>query len=83
LGRNGLDPSAYRTCVENGCGLGRITRWLADCFEHVFCYDISAAHLGGAARHLTQSGVTNVTLVTLRHARTVDEMVNLERVDQV
>jgi 2-polyprenyl-3-methyl-5-hydroxy-6-metoxy-1,4-benzoquinol methylase len=80
LRRNGLDPSAHRTCVEYGCGLGRITRWLADRFEHVYCYDISAAHLAGAAHHLTRSGVTNVTL---HHVRTVDEMVNLERADLV
>ena len=40
-------------------------------------------HLGGhlgVLHHLTRSGVTNVTL---RHVRTVDEMVNLERVDLV
>ena len=67
LRRNGLDISAYRTCVEYGCGLGRITRWLADRFRHVYGYDTLAAHLGGAANHLTRSGVTNVTLRQVRN----------------
>ena len=80
LRRNGVDPTQLRTCLEYGCGLGRVTGWLARRFEHVFGYDISSAHLEGASSQLAARGITNVTL---RQIRTVDDIHNLERVDLV
>src|SRR5262245_15942960 len=32
LDRNNIDYTAFRSCLEYGCGLGRVTRWLADRF---------------------------------------------------
>jgi SAM-dependent methyltransferase len=80
LERCGVDPSGFKTCLEYGCGLGRITRWLSERFDHVHGYDISAAHLDGARAHLANSGVGNVTL---HHVRAVEDMTDLERVDLV
>ena len=80
LERNGLAPSAFRTCLEYGCGLGRITRWLANSFEHVYGYDISAALLAGADEHLARAGVNNATL---RRIGRVEDIHDLERVDLV
>ncbi len=80
LERNGLAPAAFRTCLEYGCGLGRITRWLADLFEHVYGYDISASLLAGAAEHLARQDVRNVSL---RRVSRVEDIDNLDRVDLV
>lgn len=43
--RCGIAPNADWTVFELGCGLGRITRWLAGEFREVLAYDISASHL--------------------------------------
>ena len=58
-----------------------VTGWLAgEIREHVFGYDISAAHLEGAQKQLGARGITNVTL---RQVRSVADIANLERVDLV
>ena len=78
--RNGLAPAAFRTCLEYGCGLGRITRWLSDLFEHVYGYDISASLLAGAEEHLARQDVRNVSLRRISRMEDID---NLDRVDLV
>jgi 2-polyprenyl-3-methyl-5-hydroxy-6-metoxy-1,4-benzoquinol methylase len=80
LKRNGVDPSPLRTCLEYGCGLGRVTAWLARRFEHVFGYDISASHLQTASIQLEAQRITNVTL---RQVKSVADIHDLERVDLV
>ena len=52
LERNAIDPKPLRTCLEYGCGLGRVTGWLAERFDRVYAYDISLAHLQGAETQL-------------------------------
>jgi 2-polyprenyl-3-methyl-5-hydroxy-6-metoxy-1,4-benzoquinol methylase/uncharacterized membrane protein YgaE (UPF0421/DUF939 family) len=49
-----------KTCVEYGCGVGRVTTGLARYFSKIHAYDISEHHLSLARQHLNQSGVTNV-----------------------
>jgi 2-polyprenyl-3-methyl-5-hydroxy-6-metoxy-1,4-benzoquinol methylase len=60
--RNAIDPSKYKSCLEYGCGLGRVTRWLAERFETVLGYDISGAHLKRAGEYLTAQSIRNVAL---------------------
>lgn len=43
--RCGIKPDPDWTVFELGCGLGRVTRWLAAEFREVQAYDISASHL--------------------------------------
>lgn len=50
----GFNPAV---CVEIGCGAGRITRQLADCFERVYALDISYSMLAYAARRVEHSRV--------------------------
>ncbi|MDT8387306.1 MAG: class I SAM-dependent methyltransferase [Thiogranum sp.] len=65
LQRVGVDPSAFSSCLEYGCGLGRVTRWLAERFDTVYGYDISSAHLQGAGNYLARAGIDNVVLQTV------------------
>src|SRR3989442_10706589 len=44
FGRLGADPRG-RTCVEVGCGPGRMTRHLAQRFDRVVAVDVSPAML--------------------------------------
>jgi SAM-dependent methyltransferase len=61
LARYGLAAPASGTCVEFGCGVGRVTMGLARHFAHVDAYDISAAHLElarGRAREVVADNIT-------------------------
>lgn len=78
--RNGIDPASLKTCLEYGCGLGRVTRWLAERFDKVYGYDISRAHLEGAGDYLSRKGLQNVTL---RHIGSPADVAQLEPVDLV
>lgn len=59
--RSGIDLTG-RTCLELGCGVGRVTRWLAPLFRRVQGIDISLEHLAIAQRHLAEAGIENVSL---------------------
>jgi SAM-dependent methyltransferase len=55
----GFDPTG-KTCVEYGCGLGRVSMPLAARFATVHAYDISASHLALARQRAEAVGATNV-----------------------
>lgn len=50
-------------CLELGCGVGRVTRFLADQFDEVIAVDISPGNLRLCAEYMREEGVTNVTTV--------------------
>lgn len=54
------------SCLELGCGLGRVTAWLAGIFESVRAVDVSASHLRGLETTLQDQSIRNVqpTLIT-------------------
>jgi SAM-dependent methyltransferase len=74
LRRNGIDPAGLRSCVEIGCGVGRITGYLAERFEHVVGYDISSAHLALAREYLDSKGIGNVELRPMGGVEELDRM---------
>ncbi len=80
LERNGLDVGGGRSCLEYGCGLGRVTRWLADRFEVVYGFDISSAHLKLARANLEQLGAPSVDF---RQICAVRDLEMLPKVDLV
>jgi SAM-dependent methyltransferase len=79
LARSRLALGAGRgTCIEYGCGLGRITRHLAPHFERTIGVDISAAHLK-LARELAQAdGVRGIEWL---HLDTLDRLSALPKAD--
>lgn len=60
--RSGLELPQQGTCLELGCGVGRITLWLAETFRRVIGVDISASHLALAENSLRSRGRDNVEL---------------------
>jgi SAM-dependent methyltransferase len=80
LERNNIDHTSLKTCLEYGCGLGRVTCWLAKRFETVIGYDISRPHLQLAKQYLAEIDIQNVSL---RHISTPQEIGNFPKVDVV
>lgn len=80
LERNRLDPADFTTCLEYGCGLGRVTEWLARRFTRVTGCDISASHLQLAERHLQEQKLDNVDLLQIRQP---EDLFKLPQVDLI
>jgi SAM-dependent methyltransferase len=60
LRRHGFSNAKASTCVEYGCGLGRVTLSLARRFERVHAYDISSNHIALARQRASDLAVRNV-----------------------
>jgi 2-polyprenyl-3-methyl-5-hydroxy-6-metoxy-1,4-benzoquinol methylase len=56
----------HGTCFELGCGVGRITRYLASRFQRLIAADVSDGNLRLAREHLAKSAIENVELTTIR-----------------
>jgi SAM-dependent methyltransferase len=76
--RCGIDMSGFCNCFELGCGLGRVTMWLAKQFSHVIGGDISKVHLDHARRNAATLGVDNVAFV---HLNSLQSFQNLPEFD--
>ncbi len=74
LRRHNIDPTSFTSCLEYGCGLGRVTRWLAERFEHVVAYDISRSHLQFAQTYIHEQGLHNVEVRHLQHVQNLDTL---------
>jgi SAM-dependent methyltransferase len=76
--RAGVDYRNLRRCFELGCGVGRMTIWLARIFPELVAVDISKSHLRLAAEVLEREGLTNVDL---RLVNTIDKIETLPAFD--
>lgn len=76
--RAGKKLPADGTCFELGCGVGRVTSFLAGRFKRVVTSDISHPHLRIASEHLQSKGVENVALIQLK---SLDTLENIEPFD--
>ena len=77
LERNQIDHTLFKSCLEYGCGLGRVTRWLAEIFDVVYGYDISQEHLQIAKEYI-DSKYSNILLSQLKKVKDIE---NLPKVD--
>lgn len=65
----GIVPNAEGEAVEFGCGVGRVTRHLADRFSKVTGFDVSAGHLALARDYIDREGKDNVKLSRIETAQ--------------
>jgi SAM-dependent methyltransferase len=63
LDRHGENRTRFDSCLEFGCGVGRMTAWIAGTVPHVIGCDISAVHLQLAEDYLRSEGIKNVELI--------------------
>jgi len=80
LRRCDINPAQLNTCLEVGCGVGRVTSFLAGAFDRVIAADISVKHLDMAKTYLAEKGVYNVEL---QHWHKVEQMRQLAQVDSI
>ncbi len=74
LVRNGITPGEDSVALELGCGVGRITHWLAREVNRVVAVDVSANHLALARRHLDAGGANNIEFVQLKRVEDISRL---------
>lgn len=74
----GIPSAVGGTCVELGCGVGRITRHLASRFEKVIAIDISPGNLTLCKQYMENEGIRNVETVLLKN---LDDLTLIEPFD--
>lgn len=80
LARNGINPDTLKSCLELGCGVGRITAHLAKQFESVTAVDISRYHIELARSYLKDQATDNVSFI---HLADLDDLNKLEKYDVI
>lgn len=83
LARNEVDTSAFESVLEFGCGVGRVTRFLAEHFKRVVACDISPSHLASAQQYLQGLKLDHVELLRLRSLDDLDGPPDIDAVFSV
>lgn len=78
VARSGVSLDSYTNIAEYGCGVGRVTRFLAKEFAHVRAFDISRPHLAAAKLRLDAEKINNVDYVLVQSK---DDLGKLEGID--
>jgi 2-polyprenyl-3-methyl-5-hydroxy-6-metoxy-1,4-benzoquinol methylase len=80
LARNSIDRKSFQTCIDFGCGAGRISRWLSGEFKTIFAYDVSENYLEMAQKYLENKKISNVHFCQLT---SVDDLKAFPNVDLI
>jgi len=80
LTRNGVNPQSLGRVLEYGCGVGRVTRYLAERFPEVVACDISPTHMAQADAYLTDAGLKNVAY---RRIKGLDDIHSAPELDAI
>ncbi|MGH2506419.1 MAG: class I SAM-dependent methyltransferase [Ktedonobacteraceae bacterium] len=78
LERNDVDWSYFETCVEIGCGTGRVTAWLARRFTRLIGCDISKSHTDLARAQAQQRNLHNIDFLHVPKIDVLDTVQNLD-----
>lgn len=70
--RNGIALSPSLRWLEYGCGVGRVTRWLAERAGEITGADISGNHLKLAHDYCRAEGITNVKWVQIKTIKDIE-----------
>ena len=80
LRRNGINQNDLQSCLEVGCGVGRVSMYLAPVFSELIASDISEGHIKLAEQYTSKAGLDNVTFL---HFSDLESIHSLPRVDSV
>lgn len=72
--RCGVSLPWYGTCLELGCGVGRITPWLRGTFDNVVGADISSTHLTLAEQHIRNGRYKGIDLLLLERLDSLQQL---------
>ena len=73
INRNGVSLPPGSTCLEYGCGTGRVTGALAALFQNIIACDISASHLALARQALSKQA-SPVQFIHIRSLAALDQL---------
>lgn len=65
-------------CLELGCGVGRITRFLANRFNRVTAVDVSKGNLDIAQKYLDEHGIENVDYLLCKEPDDINRLANYD-----
>lgn len=71
--KNGVSVR-YGTCLELGCGVGRLTAHLAQKFQNMIALDVSPANMGVCRAYLQELGLTNTDLRLLGELNEIENV---------
>ena len=74
LERNHIKLPPHASCLEYGCGTGRVTRWLSQGYESVIACDISESHLQLARQAIPPKLVDRVKFQRVNHLSALEEL---------
>jgi SAM-dependent methyltransferase len=80
LRRNNLNPSSMQCCLEVGCGVGRVSSFLAQSFPKLIAVDISKPHLLIAMAQIEGQGLTNSEFIHLDDPRAMYQLPNVDAI---
>jgi SAM-dependent methyltransferase len=78
LRRNGLALRSDMVCAEYGCGVGRLTGWLARRCKRVRAFDISPTHLARAETWLRGQQLRNVDFLLVRSPSDLNRLAGID-----
>lgn len=74
LERNGIEPGRLRSCMDFGCGVGRVTLALAARFAEVLGVDVSESHLALAREEASRRAAGNVSFARIEAVEDVGRL---------
>ena len=80
LRRSNINPSNIQSCLEVGCGVGRVSQFLAQFFPKLIAVDISMPHLLIAKTQVESLGLTNAEFVHLDDPRAMHQLPNVDAI---
>jgi len=78
--RSGVNPKHLNVCLEIGCGVGRVTRHLADSFDKIIAVDISSKYIEIAKTYLDEKNLQNIEM---KHLNNLHQLLELPQVDAI
>lgn len=78
LARVGISIPPTATALEYGCGVGRVTRWLATMVAEVTGVDISPRHLALANDYFEAEKVKNIATIRIKTLQDVKNLPNFD-----
>jgi cyclopropane fatty-acyl-phospholipid synthase-like methyltransferase len=72
------DTLNRQKCMEYGCGVGRVTIWLANEFENITALDISQGHIELARQRIDTLGIRNIDFQKIS---SLDFLASLQKYD--
>jgi SAM-dependent methyltransferase len=80
LRRNNINPNLIQTCLEVGCGVGRVSQFLAQTFPKLIATDISKPHLLIAKAQVESQGLSNAKFIHWDDPRALYQLPNFDAI---